>query len=115
MKILVMRPSPTGEELVNDLNKIGIPSWHFSLFNFYPSLSEKSLSKKVHKLYQSKIILVFSKKSIYYTDLYLTKNNLKWPYYAKYYAIGKSTASFLYNYIKKKFFFLEKKKIVKDC
>ncbi|QCI17960.1 uroporphyrinogen-III synthase [Buchnera aphidicola (Acyrthosiphon lactucae)] len=108
MNILVIRPSPTGEELVNDLNKIGIPSWHFSLFDFYPSFSSRSLSKKINELYRSKIILIFSKKSIYYTNLYLINNNLKWPVDAKYYAIGKSTAFFLYKYIKKKLFFLQK-------
>ncbi|QCI21293.1 uroporphyrinogen-III synthase [Buchnera aphidicola (Hyperomyzus lactucae)] len=113
MKILVMRPSPAGEELVNNLNNIGIPSWHFSLFDFYPSLSSISLSKKANELYKSNIILVFSKKSIYYTNLYLTRHNLRWPSHARYYAIGKSTAFFLYKYIKKKFFFLKKKRIVK--
>ncbi|WAI18282.1 MAG: uroporphyrinogen-III synthase [Buchnera aphidicola (Acyrthosiphon caraganae)] len=115
MKVLVTRPSPEGEELVNNLNKIGIPAWHFPLFDFYPSVSPISLSKKINELYQSKIILVFSKKSIYFTNLYLIKNNLEWPSNVKYYAIGKSTAFFLNNYIKKKFFFLKKKKIVKSC
>ncbi|MCU4137215.1 uroporphyrinogen-III synthase [Buchnera aphidicola (Sitobion miscanthi)] len=110
MKILVIRPSPTGEELANDLNNIGIPSWHFSLFDFYPSSSSISLSKKINILYQSKIILIFSKKSVYYTNLYLKKNNLKWPFHARYYAIGKSTAFFLYNYIKKNFFSYKKRK-----
>jgi len=113
MNILVIRPSPSGEELVKYLNKIGISSYSFSLFDFYPSVSSISLSKKINELYQSNIILVFSKKSIYYTNLYLTKNNLRWPSCARYYAIGKSTALFLYKYIKKKLFFLKKKKIVK--
>jgi len=113
MKILVIRPSPSGEELVNYLNQIGIFSCYFSFFDFYPSFSSISLSKKIDELYQSNIILVFSKKSIHYTNLYLTNNNLRWPSCARYYAIGKSTASFLYKYVKKKLFFLKKKKIVK--
>ncbi|WP_261979682.1 uroporphyrinogen-III synthase [Buchnera aphidicola] len=107
-----MRPSPTGEELVKNLNEIGIDSWHFSLFDFFPSMSSISLSNKINSLYHSNVILIFSKKSIYYTNLYLKKNNLKWPSDAKYYAIGKSTAMFLHKYVKKKLFFL-KKKIVK--
>lgn len=111
MKILVMRPSPTGEELAKNLNKIGISSWHFSLFDFFPSISSISLSKKIDMLYKSNVILVFSKKSIYYTNLYLIKNNLQWPLNVKYYAIGKSTAIFLYRYVKKKLFFLNKKTV----
>lgn len=47
MKILVMRPSPEGEELVYYLNNIGIFSYHFSLFNFHPSKTENSLSKNI--------------------------------------------------------------------
>ncbi|QCI24084.1 uroporphyrinogen-III synthase [Buchnera aphidicola (Macrosiphoniella sanborni)] len=114
MKILVMRPSPVGEELVNDLNKCNIKSWHFSLFTFLPSLSKKSLSKKITKLYEANIILVFSKMSVYYTNLYLKNNNLQWPSHVIYYAIGQSTANLLNQYVKKKFFF-QKKKIVKHC
>lgn len=113
MKILVMRPSPVGEELVKNLNEIGISAWHFSLFDFHPSISPISLSKRINELYTSNIILVFSKKSIYYTNLFLQKNNLQWPSHAKYYAIGKSTANFLYRHIKKKLLFRKKKKIVK--
>ncbi|QCI17385.1 uroporphyrinogen-III synthase [Buchnera aphidicola (Aphis helianthi)] len=103
MKILVMRPSPEGEKLAKILNYIGISSWHFSLFNFLPSTSPISLSKKIYELYTSDVILIFSKKSIYYTNLYLINNNLNWPISPDYYAIGKGTALFLKKYIKKKF------------
>lgn len=104
MKILVMRPSPSGEELVNNLNKLNIQSWHFSFFNFLPSLSKNSLLKRQIKLYESDIILVFSKMSIYYTNLYLKKNNLQWPNHVKYYAIGQNTADLLSKYVKTIFF-----------
>lgn len=109
MKILVMKSLPEGKELVNDLNDIGINSWHASLFDFYPSISLKNLSNKINELYKSDIILIFSKKAIYYTDLYLKNNNLTWPSYPRYYTIGKSTAIFLYQHIKKKIFFSKKK------
>lgn len=113
MKILVMRPSPEGEKLVNILNNIGILSWHFSLFNFSPSSSTISLSKKKYELYTSDVMIIFSKKSVHYTNLYLNKNNLHWPLNPDYYAIGKGTAIFLEKYIKKKFCFQMMKKIVK--
>lgn len=113
MKILVMRPSPEGEKLVNILNDIGILSWHFSLFDFLPSTSSISLSKKIYKLYISDIILIFSKKSVYYTNLYLNQNNLHWPIIPDYYTIGQGTAIFLKKYVKKKFYFQKMKKIVK--
>ncbi|WP_261979538.1 uroporphyrinogen-III synthase [Buchnera aphidicola] len=113
MKILVMRPSPEGEKLVNILNNIGIMSWHFSLFNFLPSTSSMNLSKKLHELYTSDIVLIFSKKSVYYVNLYLNKNNLDWPLSPDYYTIGKGTAIFLKQHIKKKFYFQRMKKIVK--
>ncbi len=113
MKILVMRPSPEGEKLVNILNNMGILSWHFSLFNFLPSLSSISLSKKIYELYTSDIILFFSKKSVYYTNVYLNQNNLHWPIEPDYYTIGQGTAIFLNKYIKKKFYFQKFQKIVK--
>ncbi|ALD15512.1 hypothetical protein IX46_03060 [Buchnera aphidicola (Aphis glycines)] len=100
-----MRPSPEGEKLVNILNKIGILSWHFSLFNFSPSSSLISISKKKHELYTADIMIIFSKRSVYYTNLYLNKNNLNWPLNPDYYAIGKGTAIFLEKYIEKKILF----------
>lgn len=104
-----MRPSPEGEELVYYLNNIGIFSYHFSLFNFHPSKTENSLSKKYFELYISDIILVFSKKSIYYINMYFEKNNLIWPIYPEYYAIGKKTAFILQKYVKKRIFIPENK------
>lgn len=109
MKILVTRPSPEGEELAYNLNNIGIFSLHFSLFDFYPSKGKNSISKKIYELYISDIILIFSKKSIYYINMYFKKNNLIWPIYPKYYAIGKSTALILQKYVKKKIFFPKNK------
>jgi hypothetical protein len=73
MKILVTRPSPEGEELVNNLNNVGIFSSHISLFDFYPSEGKNSIPKKVYALYKSDIIVIFSKKSIYYINTYLKK------------------------------------------
>ncbi|ANZ22764.1 uroporphyrinogen-III synthase [Buchnera aphidicola (Diuraphis noxia)] len=113
MKILVMRPERLGKDLVNNLNKIGIKSWHFSFFDFDISTSSMNLSNKCNELYQSNIIVLFSKRSIYYTNLYLKHNNLKWPDNVKYFTIGQSTALFLYKYVKKKYFSLKKKKIVR--
>ncbi|QCI19099.1 uroporphyrinogen-III synthase [Buchnera aphidicola] len=103
MKILVTRPSPEGEKLAKILNCIGILSWHFPLFNFLPSTSSISLSKKICELYKSDIILIFSKRSVYYTNLYLNENNLHWPLNPDYYAIGNGTAIFFQKYVKKKF------------
>lgn len=113
MKILVMRPAPEGKKLANLLNYMGIVSWHFSLFNFLPSESAISLSKKIYELYTADIILIFSKKSVYYTNLYLNKNNLHWPIDPDYYAIGQGTAVFLKKYVKKKFYFQKMQKIAK--
>lgn len=113
MKILVMRPSPEGEDLVNNLKKIGIHAWHFSFFDFYSSTSLVNLSNKVNDLYESNIIIIFSKKSIYYTNLYLKNHNLQWPFDAEYYTVGQSTALSLYKHVKKKLFFPKNKKIVK--
>lgn len=113
MKILIMRPSDEGKKLMHKLKKIGIFSCHFFFFSFYPSTSSISLSKRINELYNSDIVLLFSKKSVHYTNLYLKKNHLKWPSQAQYFTIGKSTASFLYKFVKKKLFFLKYKKIVK--
>ncbi|CAL4325977.1 Uroporphyrinogen-III synthase [Buchnera aphidicola (Hyalopterus amygdali)] len=105
MKILIMRPSPEGEELVHYLNNAGIFSFHFSFFDFYPSTSKNRISKKIYDLYISDIILIFSKKSINYINIYFLKKKLIWPIYPKYYAIGESTAIFLSKYVQKKIFF----------
>lgn len=113
MKILIMRPTNSGKKLVDDLKKINISSWNFSFFNFYPSLSSINLSNKINELYNSNIVVVFSKTCIYYTNLFLEDHNLTWPSYVKYFTIGKSTAIDLCKYVKKKSFFLKMKKIVK--
>jgi uroporphyrinogen-III synthase len=105
MTILVIRPSPTGEELVQRLNEHGILSYHFSFYDFYPSFTKINLSNKVDELYQSDVIIFFSKTSIYYTDLFLKQKNLKWPFFVKYFTIGQSTAFFLYKHVQKKIFF----------
>lgn len=107
-----MRPSSEGRKLANILNNIGILSWHISLFDFLPSTTSISLSKKKYELYTSDKIIIFSKKSVYYTNLYLNKNNLHWPLSPDYYTIGKGTALVLKKYIKKKFYFQKMKKIV---
>nr|WP_261979427.1 uroporphyrinogen-III synthase [Buchnera aphidicola] len=108
-----MRPFPEGKELVKKLKEAGISAWNFSLFNFKVSTSLISLSKKAYQLYTSDLIFVFSKKSIYFTQLYLNYHNLVWPSHPKYYAIGKNTAFFLKKYVLKKVYFPKKKKIVK--
>ncbi|QCI21858.1 uroporphyrinogen-III synthase [Buchnera aphidicola (Hyadaphis tataricae)] len=105
MTILVIRPSPTGEELVKNLNENGILSYHFSFYDFYPSFTKINLSNKVDELYQSDVIVFFSKTSIYYTDLFLKQKNLKWPFSVKYFTIGQSTAFFLHKHVQKKIFF----------
>lgn len=99
-----MRPSPEGEELMNDLNNAGIISFHFSLFDFYPSTSKNKISTKIYDLYISDIVLIFSKKAINYINIYFFKNNLIWPIYPQYYTIGASTAVLLRKYVQKKIF-----------
>ncbi|WP_422667462.1 uroporphyrinogen-III synthase [Buchnera aphidicola] len=112
MKILITRPSPQGEKLVNALNNIGIIAYHFSLFNFIFNNDERGLSKNINQLYQADKIIIFSQKAIYYTHLYLKSKNLNWPSKPKYYTIGKSTGLLLQKYIKKKFLYHKNKKIV---
>lgn len=113
MKILVMKPSPLGKDLVENLKKIGINAWHFSFFDFYPSTSLINLSNKIDDFYKSDVIIIFSKQCIYYTNLYLKNHNLQWPYSPVYYTIGQSTAFSLYKHVKKKLFFLKIKKTAK--
>lgn len=103
MKILITRPSPMGEELVEDLKNIGIIAYHFSLLDCIFSDGLQGLTKNIQLLYKSDKIIIFSPKAVYYTNLYLKKHALNWPSYPQYYAIGQSTATLLQNHIKKKF------------
>ena len=67
-----------------------------------------NLLNKINELYKLNIIFIFSKKSIYYTNLYLKSHDLQFPFHERYYIFGKRTKLFIYRYIQKKIFFLKK-------
>lgn len=98
MTILITRPLPDGKKLVSMLHAVGIKSYFLSLIKFRPGPGLKKLLNKINQLKNKDMIFSLSKQAIYYTNIYLNKNNITWPSFVKYYAIGPKTGSILHKY-----------------
>ncbi|MCW5196732.1 uroporphyrinogen-III synthase [Buchnera aphidicola (Pemphigus obesinymphae)] len=109
MTILITRPLPDGKKLVSMLHAVGIKSYFLSLIKFRPGVELKKLLNKINKLKNKDMIFSLSKQAIYYANVYLNKNNITWPSFVKYYAIGPKTGSILHKYSGHNIVYPEKK------
>lgn len=98
MTILITRPLPDGQELVSMLRILGIQAYCLPLIKFIPGDNLKNLSYSINQLNINDMIFSLSKQAIYHVNAYLNKNNIKWPSWIKYYAIGPKTGSILHQY-----------------
>lgn len=91
MNVLIMRPSPEGEELVNSLRIHGKSACHLPLIKFDVGNDLFCLNQRLNKLRKNDLLFVVSKHAIYYAHHWLTKQRIDWPSQLKYYAIGSNT------------------------
>ncbi len=90
--ILVTRPSPAGEQLVNRLRTLGLMAYHAPLVNLSPGNDLTRLPVLLQAMQPGDLVFVLSQNAIRYIHPLLNRNKLSWPAKLTYYAIGRSTA-----------------------
>ncbi|XOD69838.1 MAG: uroporphyrinogen-III synthase [Sodalis sp. (in: enterobacteria)] len=96
MKILVTRPSPAGEQLVNSLRTHGKDAWHFPLIKFLPGKDLPHLLQRLAELISGDLLFIISQHAIDYAHSYLKQQGATWPPELCYYTIGRSTGLHLH-------------------
>lgn len=92
MTILVTRPSPAGEALVERLRKLGHAACHSPLIDFSPGSELSSLSARLAALREGDMLFALSQHAVRYAAAALTQAGSSWPAIPVYYAIGRTTA-----------------------
>lgn len=91
MSILVTRPSPAGEQLVNRLRAQGRPAWHLPLIDFFPGRELAQLPERLAALAPADLVIVVSQHAVNYAHPFLTRQGVSWPSHLHYLAVGRSS------------------------
>lgn len=97
MSILVTRPSPDGEKLVNKLLFIGKSAYHLPLIDFSMGKSLSLLEHKLNLLSDGDFLFIVSRYAVMYAHNQLLSMGMSWPDKLRYYSIGQSTSIVMYN------------------
>ncbi|MCE9903503.1 MULTISPECIES: uroporphyrinogen-III synthase [Hafnia] len=92
MSILVTRPSPAGEALVNRLRTLGRAAYHVPLIDFTPGSGLTTLPTQLQRLASGDLVFALSQHAVRYAHPYLQRNGMTWPRELSYFAIGRPTA-----------------------
>lgn len=92
MSILVTRPSPAGEQLVNRLRARSKSAWHFPLIEFIPGNDLPHLLQRLECLSYGDLLFIVSQNAINYAHLWLSQRGMSWPDRLHYYAVGRRTS-----------------------
>lgn len=98
MNVLVTRPNPTANDLINRLKDIKINACSLPLIEFSDGKDLKKLPKYLIHLPPGNMVFLLSQRSVYFAQKVLKQNKIQWPQTLKYYAIGYSTANEFYKY-----------------
>ncbi|TCL05077.1 MULTISPECIES: uroporphyrinogen-III synthase [Sodalis] len=96
MTILVTRPSPAGEQLVNRLRSRGQSAWHLPLIEFSPGEELALLPSRLEALTAGDMLFAVSKYAIDYAHALLTRQGLAWPPQLNYFAVGRTSGLLLH-------------------
>lgn len=88
MTILVTRPTPAGERLVNRLRALGQIAYYAPLIDFTPGCDLPKLPLTLQQLNIADLVFVLSQHSVNYADSIMKRARLTWPTHLAYYAIG---------------------------
>lgn len=91
MSILVTRPSPAGEQLVNRLRARGKSAWHLPLIDFTPGNDLPHLAQRLADLMAGDLLFIVSQHAINYAHPWLTQQGVTWPARLRYFAVGRTT------------------------
>lgn len=95
MSILVTRPSPAGEQLVERLRAAGMAAWHSPLIDYAPGAQLAQLPERLAELAPGDLLLAVSRPAVQYASSRLQRAGLPWPPTLHYLAIGHTTAQAL--------------------
>lgn len=96
MNILITRPSPYGEELVEKLISIGKLAHHLPLIYFDSGKNLPLIEKKLNSLSKGDFLFIVSQHAVKYAHYYLLNSGILWPNTLKYYTIGRKTSLKMY-------------------
>lgn len=92
MNILVTRPSPAGEQLVNRLRACGKSAWHLPLIDFMPGNDLPFLAEHLTTLSTGDLLFIISQRAINFAHPWLIQQGISWPTELQYYAMGRTTS-----------------------
>ncbi len=92
MKVLVVRPSPSCNELVTRLNQIQISAIAAPLLSFSVGVKSTELGESLKRLTSGDLVIAVSQRAIYYANQALEKTHASWPADLTYIAIGDTSA-----------------------
>lgn len=93
MSILVTRPNPSGEKLVQRIRSLGKMAFHAPLIEIMPGNELALLPTKLAMLTNGDQVFFLSPNAIWHANSALYLAGRKWPDTLSYYGIGHSTAS----------------------
>ncbi|AXF77861.1 uroporphyrinogen-III synthase [Erwinia tracheiphila] len=91
MTILVTRPEPAAEKLVNRLREAGKDAWSMPLIEFTPGGELDRLPNQLSELQPNDLVFIVSQHVIHYAKAVLAQAGMRWPAGLNYYAIGRTT------------------------
>lgn len=100
MTVLVTRPSPAGEALVQLLQEQQIPAIHTPLITFAMGRELEQLPQKLNALQAGDLVFAVSQTAVQFAQQAITKQHQHWPIHLNYFAIGRATAQCLENVTK---------------
>lgn len=98
MSILVTRPAPEGDQLVERLRLTGRQAWSLPLIEFLPGEELPKLSSQFTALRSGDAIIVVSSRVLSFAGPFLATQHIGWRKDIDYYAIGKRSALDLHYY-----------------
>lgn len=93
MSILVTRPNPGGEKLVQRIRSLGKMAFHAPLIEIMPGNELSLLPTKLARLTNGDQVFFLSPNAVWHANSALYLAGRKWPDTLSYYGIGHSTAS----------------------
>ncbi|MCX8959001.1 uroporphyrinogen-III synthase [Erwinia psidii] len=91
MTILITRPAPAAEKLVQRLRQAGKAAWSMPLIEFTAGRELDSLPGRLAGLQAGDLVFIVSQQAVHYAERALAKNDRCWPANLNYYAIGRAT------------------------
>lgn len=95
MTVLITRPAPAGQALVEMLRQQNIGAYYTPLISFAPGNELNRLADELAQLDDGDLLFAVSKNAVEYANRQLALQHTSWPENIRYFAIGKTTAQVL--------------------